>query len=174
MRQERGTLLQLEIRLLIFKHIYTKTEQRYENKEQHINQRFAVIHICKPHKPPHSPKHAKEYDCPNPRKISKYFFSPSKKIKTPDTQASQKSTREMTETDDMKMVVTHDRQERQPITAPSRNWRFSATYDSFVVQTFVLRMNICGENRQLLVAANRCAPTFFKACCWTNLLKFET
>jgi hypothetical protein len=28
--------------------------------------------------------------------------------------------------------------------------------DSFVVQqTFVLRMNICGENRQLLVAANR-------------------
>jgi hypothetical protein len=31
-----------------------------------------------------------------------------------------------------------------------------ASYDSFVVnQTFVLRMNICGKNRQLLVAANR-------------------
>jgi len=30
--------------------------------------------------------------------------------------------------------------------------------DTFVVnQTFVLRINICGENRQLLVAANRCA-----------------
>jgi len=42
------------------------------------------------------------------------------------------------------------------LTAPTRNWRFSASYDSFVVkQTFVLRMNICGENRQLLVAANR-------------------
>jgi len=28
--------------------------------------------------------------------------------------------------------------------------------DTFVVnQTFVLRMNICGKNRQLLVAANR-------------------
>ena len=28
--------------------------------------------------------------------------------------------------------------------------------DTFVVKkTFVLRMNICGENRQLLVAANR-------------------
>ena len=54
------------------------------------------------------------------------------------------------------MVVTHDRQERQPITAPTRNWRYSAPYVSFVVkQTFVLRMNICGKNRQLLVAAKR-------------------
>jgi len=33
--------------------------------------------------------------------------------------------------------------------------QFSA--DTFVVnQTLVLRINICGENRQLLVAANRC------------------
>jgi hypothetical protein len=48
----------------------------------------------------------------------------------------------MTQTDDIKMVVTHDRQKRQPITAPTRNWRFSASYDSFVVnQTFVLCMN---------------------------------
>jgi hypothetical protein len=62
----------------------------------------------------------------------------------------------MTVTEDTKKVVTHDRQERQPITAPTRNWRFSASYDSFVVaETFVLRMNICGKNRQLLVAANR-------------------
>lgn len=46
--------------------------------------------------------------------------------------------------------------ERQHLTAPTRNWRFSASYDRFVVsQTFVLRMNICGKNRQLLVAANR-------------------
>jgi len=44
----------------------------------------------------------------------------------------------------------------EPLTAPTRNWRFSASYDSFVFnQTFVLRMNICGKNRQLLVAANR-------------------
>lgn len=49
-----------------------------------------------------------------------------------------------------------DRQERQHLTAPTKNWRFSASYDSFVVnQTFVLRMNICGKNRQLLVAAKR-------------------
>ena len=62
----------------------------------------------------------------------------------------------MTQTDDIKIVVAHDRQERQPITAPKKNWRLGASYDSFVVQqTFVLRMNICGKNRQLLVAANR-------------------
>jgi hypothetical protein len=46
--------------------------------------------------------------------------------------------------------------EGHPVTAPTKNWRFSASYDSFVVQqTFVLRMNICGANRQLLVAAKR-------------------
>jgi len=62
----------------------------------------------------------------------------------------------MTQMNEIKMVINHDRQERQPITAPTKNWRFSASYDSFVVQqTFVLRMNICGKNRQLLVAANR-------------------
>ena len=65
----------------------------------------------------------------------------------------------MTQTDDIKMVVTHDRQERQPITAPTKNWRFSASYDSFVVeQTLVLRMKFSGKNRQLLVAAKRYAP----------------
>jgi hypothetical protein len=90
------------------------------------------------------------------RKIELKNFQRFKKNKTPDTQARQKSNRQMTQTDDIKMVVTHDRQERQPITAPTRNWRFSASYDSFVVnQTFVLRMNICGKNRQLLVAAKR-------------------
>jgi hypothetical protein len=62
----------------------------------------------------------------------------------------------MTLTDDIKMVVAHDRQERQPITAVWRNGGFSALYDSFVVnQTFVLRLDICGENRQLLLAPNR-------------------
>ena len=43
-----------------------------------------------------------------------------------------------------------------PLTAPTRNWRFSASCDSFVVvQTFVLRMKFSGKNRQLLVAAKR-------------------
>jgi hypothetical protein len=56
------------------------------------------------------------------------------------------------------------RTERQHLTAPKKNWRLGASYDSFVVQqTFVLRMNICGENRQLLLAANRYVP-FDKNC----------
>ena len=60
-----------------------------------------------------------------------------------------------------RQTAMHDRQARpkknnEPLTAPTKNWRFSASYDSFVVnQTFVLRMNICGKNRHLLVAANR-------------------
>lgn len=46
--------------------------------------------------------------------------------------------------------------ERQHLTAPTKNWRFSASYDSFVVeQTLVLRKKFSGENRQLLVAAKR-------------------
>lgn len=41
-----------------------------------------------------------------------------------------------------------DRKKGQQITAPTKNWRFGASYDSLVVQqTFVLRMNICGKNR---------------------------
>jgi hypothetical protein len=90
------------------------------------------------------------------KEFQNIFSNASKKNKTPDTQARQKSTRQMTVTDNIKMVVTHDRQERQPIIAPTRNWRFSASYDSFEVnQTLVLRMKFSGENRQLLVAANR-------------------
>ena len=54
------------------------------------------------------------------------------------------------------MINTAIQNKNEHITAPTRNWRFSASYDSFVFQsTFVLRMNICGENRQLLLAAKR-------------------
>jgi hypothetical protein len=43
-----------------------------------------------------------------------------------------------------------------PLTAVWRNGGFSASYDSFEgKQTLVLRMNICGKNRQLLLAAKR-------------------
>ena len=56
----------------------------------------------------------------------------------------------------MQTITQHLKKKHDCLTAPTKNWRFSASYDSFVVkQTFVLRMNICGENRQLLVAANR-------------------
>jgi hypothetical protein len=51
------------------------------------------------------------------------------------------------------------KKEGQQVTAPKKNWRFGASYDRFVVQqTFVLRKNICGENRQLLLAAKRYVP----------------
>jgi hypothetical protein len=62
----------------------------------------------------------------------------------------------MTQTGDIKMVVTHDRQERQPITAVWRNGGFSASYDSFVVgSSAVLRLNFCAKNPPLRQAANR-------------------
>ena len=57
------------------------------------------------------------------------------------------------------MVVTHDRQERQHITAVWRNGGFSASYDSFAVgSSVVLRLNFCGKNPPLSQAANRCKP----------------
>jgi len=65
----------------------------------------------------------------------------------------------MTQTDDIKMVVTHDRQERQPITAVWRNGGCSASYDSFVVgSSAVLRLNFCAKNPPLRQAANRYVP----------------
>jgi hypothetical protein len=60
----------------------------------------------------------KRFHLSSPDKIElKKISSPSehKKYSTaqPDTQARQKSTRQMTQTADIKMVVTHDRQEQQ-------------------------------------------------------------
>ena len=93
---------------------------------------------------------------PKRKIVFKKFPTLQKKNKTPDTQARQKSTQQMIQTDDIKMVVTHDRQERQPITAPTRNWRFSASYDSFVVeQTLVFQIKFCGKSPALRVAAKR-------------------
>ena len=63
----------------------------------------------------------------------------------------------MIQTADIKMVLTHDRQERQTITAVWRNGGFSASYDSFVVgSSAVLRLNFCAKNPPLRQAANRC------------------
>ena len=46
---------------------------------------------------------------PTQKKIVLKKFPTLKKNKTPDTQARQKSTIQMTQTNDIKMVVTHDR-----------------------------------------------------------------
>ena len=45
----------------------------------------------------------------------------------------------------------------EAITAVLQKWRFSASYDSEVVnQNLVLRLKFSGENRHLRKAANRC------------------
>ena len=54
------------------------------------------------------------------------------------------------------MVVPTTDKERQPITAVWRNGGFSASYDSFVVDSSaVLRLNFCAKNPPLRQAANR-------------------
>lgn len=46
--------------------------------------------------------------------------------------------------------------EAQLATAVLQKWRFSASYDSLVVnQNLVLRLKFCGENRHLRKAATR-------------------
>ena len=56
----------------------------------------------------------------------------------------------MTVTDEIKMVVAHDSQERQPITAVWRNGGFSASYDIFVVDSIpVLLFKLCYKNSPL-------------------------
>jgi hypothetical protein len=95
----------------------------------------------------------KSFHLSSPDKIElKKISSPSENKKYPTAQPDTTKT--------MKRSIDNGLQGRtkegQLITAPTKNWRFSASYDSFVVnQTFVLRMNICGKNRQLLVAAKR-------------------
>jgi len=49
-----------------------------------------------------------------------------------------------------------DGQRKTPYNSTYKKLAAQCSADTFVVnQTFVLRMNICGENRQLLVAAKR-------------------
>jgi len=83
-------------------------------------------------------------------------FQRFKKNKTLDTQARQKSTRQMTQTDDIKMVVTQDRQGTPAYNTGLAKVAVRCSADTFVVnQSLVLRINICGENRHLRQARNR-------------------
>ena len=62
----------------------------------------------------------------------------------------------MTQTDDIKMVVTHDRQRTPAYNTGLAKVAVQCSEDTFVVnQSLVLRINICAQNRQLLVAAKR-------------------
>jgi len=93
---------------------------------------------------------------PTQRKIVlKKFPNASKKIKIHQHTARQ-TQQTMTQKLNIYKAYSEIKKEGQQVTAPKKNWRLGVSYDSFVVeQTLVLRMNICGENRQLLLAANR-------------------
>jgi len=79
----------------------------------------------------------------NPERFRDQRF---KKNKTRDTQARQKSTRQMTQTDDIKMVVTHDRQASQPI-------KFRQD-----IGGLLFRMTMCCDNRRFARTDNRNLP----------------
>ena len=85
------------------------------------------------------------------RKIELKKSSPLLKIKNTQPQ-NPTLQRQMKRNDDNRLQTRW--KEGQLITAPTKNYRFSASVDSFVVQQiFVLRMNICGKN--CVRAANR-------------------
>jgi hypothetical protein len=64
----------------------------------------------------------------------------------------------MTLTDDIKMVVTHDRQGTPAYNSTYPKGGVSCSKDRFVIiETFVLLINICGESPALRVAAKRYA-----------------
>ena len=70
----------------------------------------------------------------------------------------------LTEYQSGQLLNTHEKK-HDCLTAVLQKWRFSASYDSFVVgSSSVLRINICGENRHLREAANR----------WVQLQKSPT
>jgi hypothetical protein len=89
---------------------------------------------------------------PTQEKIQNIFSSPSKKIKTPDTQANTTKTVKLNNDNGLQARWT----EHQLPTAVLRNGGFSASYDSLVVgSSSVLRLKFSAKNPALRVAANR-------------------
>jgi hypothetical protein len=89
---------------------------------------------------------------PTQEKIQNIFSSPSEKIKTPDTQTTTTKTVKPNKDNGLQARTT----EHQLPTAVLQKWRFSASYDSFVVgSSSVLRLKFSGENRHLRKAAKR-------------------
>jgi hypothetical protein len=86
------------------------------------------------------------------KKIQNIFSCPSKKIKTPDTQADTTNTVKLNKDNGLQARTT----EHQLPTAVWRNGGCSASYDSFVVgSSAVLRLNFCAKNPPLRQAAKR-------------------
>jgi hypothetical protein len=89
---------------------------------------------------------------PSQKEFQNIFSSPSKKIKTPDTQTDTTKRRKPNNDNGLQTRWT----ERQLVTAVWRNGGFSASYDSFVVgSSAVLRLNFCAKNPPLRQAAER-------------------
>jgi hypothetical protein len=78
------------------------------------------------------------------QKEIQFFFSlPLEKIKTPDTQTDTTKTVKLNNDNGLQTQTT----EHQLPTAVLQKWRFSASYDSFVVgSSSVLRLNFCAKN----------------------------
>jgi hypothetical protein len=99
----------------------------------------------------------KELAKPTQGEFQNIFSSPSKKIKTPDTQADTTKT--------LKRSVENGLQGR-PRRTPAGNTGLAkvavqCSADTFVVNlNLVLRINICGENRHLRQARKR-----YASCC---------
>ena len=83
-------------------------------------------HICNSHKPTHRPKIAKELS-PLPPEKNYFLKSPSllKILKTPTHNPTEKHSDSWLQNSILTRIASHGRQERQGITAPIRNWRFS-------------------------------------------------
>jgi hypothetical protein len=94
----------------------------------------------------------KSMSAPTQEKIQNIFSCPSKKIKTPDTQADTTRTYILNKDNGLQARTT----EHQLPTAVWRNGGDSASYASFVVgSSAVLRLNFCAKNPPLRQAANR-------------------
>jgi hypothetical protein len=95
---------------------------------------------------------AKSVLFPTQKEIQFFFSLPLEKIKTPDTQTDTTKTVKLNNDNGLQTRKT----EHQLPTAVLQKWRFSASYDSEVVnQNLVLRLKFSGENRHLRKAANR-------------------
>ena len=93
----------------------------------------------------------------DPKRISKFFLLPSKKLKHPELISTLDKYLEGFKTNQTINTHGHEQEGHLP-TAVLQKWRCSASYDSFVVgSSSVLRMKFSGENRHLRKAAKRYA-----------------
>jgi hypothetical protein len=120
-----------------------------------MSQRYLQAHCQSPTSQPARQSFVKELAKPTQRNIElKKISSPSenKKYATAQTNTTQKMTAKLNIDNGLQTRTT----EHQLPTAVLQKWRFSASYDSFVVgSSSVLRLKFSGENRHLRKAAKR-------------------